>query len=100
MLFRLTDCECELLRFDDARKGWIMTNNFLASLCQCFVYEKEEDYIELVEFEPKEETFISVSSLSYLVPMKDQCSYYLCKELGGERSYRLVHSTSIVKTIQ
>uniref|UniRef100_A0A8W8NRS9 WW domain-containing protein n=1 Tax=Magallana gigas TaxID=29159 RepID=A0A8W8NRS9_MAGGI len=26
---------------------------------KCFIYEKEEDYIELVEFEPKEETYIS-----------------------------------------
>lgn len=66
-----------------------MTSNFLASLCQCFIYEKEEDYIELVEFEPKEETYISVSSLSCQVLVKDQCLF--C---------RLVHSTSIVKSIE
>lgn len=58
-----------------------MTSNFLASLCQCFIYEKEEDYIELVEFEPKEETYISVSSLSCQVLVKDHC-FYVCKELG------------------
>lgn len=76
-----------------------MTSNFLASLCQCFIYEKEEDYIELVEFEPKEETYISVSSLSCQVLVKDHCLFYVCKELG-EESCRLVHSTSIVKSIQ
>lgn len=75
-----------------------MTSNFLASLCQCFIYEKEEDYIELVEFEPKEETYISVSSLSCQVLVKDQCLFYVCKELG--ESCRLVHSTSFVKSIQ
>lgn len=52
-----------------------MTSNFLASLCQCFIYEKEEDYIELVEFEPKEETYISVSSLSCQVLVTDHCLF-------------------------
>ena len=66
---------------------------------KCFIYEKEEDYIELVEFEPKEETYISVSSLSCQVLVKDHCLFYVYKELG-EESCRLVHSTSIVKSIQ
>ena len=38
-------------------------SNFLHSLCACFYFETEEDYIELLEFEPKEETFSAVSGI-------------------------------------
>ena len=40
-----------------------MMSNFLHSLCACFYFETEEDYIELLEFEPKEETFSAVSGI-------------------------------------